>query len=258
MSRWSIPVSSAGRLPLALGMLAAWSLGTAHAADSAATDKLRVQLTAKHAVTISAELAANIAAIPVQEGSAFRQGQPLVQFECSAYRAQLRKAEASQEAARQTLKTNQRLAELNSASKLDVELAQARVKEAEAEVAFVQTTVSKCVIAAPFSGRVAARKAAAFQYVSPGTPLLDILDTSQLELKMIVPSKWLTWIKPGASLQVTVDELGRSFPATIVRLGAQIDPVSQTVLAIGLVKGNDPALLPGMSGWATFDKPGGK
>ena len=90
------------------------------------------------------------------------------------------------------------------------------------------------------------------QYVSPGTPLLDILETGQLEVQMIVPSRWLAWLKPGAPFTVEVEELGRRFPAKVRRLGAQIDPVSQTVPVVGVIDSAHPELLPGMSGWAVY------
>jgi multidrug efflux pump subunit AcrA (membrane-fusion protein) len=112
--------------------------------------------------------------------------------------------------------------------------------------------VGRCSIAAPFAGRVAKRHVAAHQYVTPGVPLLDILETGQLELQMIVPSKWLAWLKPGAAFTVQVEELGKSFPAKVQRLGAQIDPVSQTVAVFGVMDGSHAGLLPGMSGWAVF------
>ena len=99
---------------------------------------------------------------------------------------------------------------------------------------------------------MAKRSAAVHQYVNPGNPILDIVDSDSLELRMLVPSKWLATLKPGSRFTVAVDELGASFPARIERLGAQIDPVSQTILAIGVIDGKAANLLPGMSGWASF------
>ncbi len=98
---------------------------------------------------------------------------------------------------------------------MEVTQSEAKVKESAAEVAYAQATLSKCSISAPFSGRIAKRQAAAHQYVSPGTPLLDILDTSQFELQMIVPSKWMIWIKPGVRFMVHVEELGKNYPNTL-------------------------------------------
>ncbi|BAK77464.1 RND efflux system, membrane fusion protein [Pseudogulbenkiania sp. NH8B] len=224
----------------------------AAAVTNASDGRIRVQLMARNAVTLSGEVAARIAALPVSEGGSFKRGQTLVEFDCSSYRAQLNKAQASLEAANQLAKVNNQLAKLNSIGVMEVTQAEGKAKEAAADTRYMQTVVGKCVISAPFNGRVARRVAAVHQYVSPGNPVLDIVDSGPLELRMLVPSKWLSTLKPGNRFTVAVDELGTSFPAKIERLGAQIDPVSQSILAVGVIDSNAGNLLPGMSGWASF------
>lgn len=217
-------------------------------------ERVRAQLVARNEVVLSSELAAKIDSLPLREGDAFRAGQLLVGFDCTLFKAQLNKAQSTADAAHQTLQVNQRLAELNSIGRLEVELADARSKESSAEVAYMQATVSKCAISAPFAGRVVKRLAASFQFVTPGTPLLAIQDAEELEVRMIVPSQWLATLKAGKRFSVQVDELGKSFTARVVRIGARIDPVSQSVDIVGAIEGKPATLLPGMSGWALFNK----
>lgn len=214
--------------------------------------RIRTQLSSRNAVTLSSELSARISSLPLREGDAFRAGQALVSFDCSLVQSQLRKAEAGVEAAQALVQSNQRLAELNSIGQFEVAQGQAKLKEMQAEASAARTLMTRCTISAPFSGRIAKRHVAAHHYVQPGTPLLDVLETGQLELQMIVPSRWLAWLKPGVAFTVEVEELGKTYPAKVQRLGAQIDPVSQTVPVIGVINGSHPALLPGMSGWAVF------
>jgi RND family efflux transporter MFP subunit len=227
-------------------------------AASSTQDKdghLRVQVSARQQTTLSAELAAKIAFLPYREGDAFHIGQALVSFDCSIFRAQLNKAQAQAEAARQTLKVNRRLAQLNSISTLEVDQAEAKVKETEAEAGAMRATVSHCTLAAPFSGRVAKLHVENYQYVPQGKPLLDIVDTSRLEVKLIVPSRWLAWLAKGTRFAIHVDDLNRDYQAKVIRLGARIDPVSQSVGLIGEIEGSPAELLPGMSGWASFKPP---
>lgn len=221
-------------------------------APGASDNRIRTQFAPRNEVVISSELAAKISSLPLREGDAFRAGQTLVAFDCSLFQAQLGKARATLETARQTLVVQTRLAELNSTGALELQQAQGRVNEGTAEVAYSQATVSRCTIRAPFNGRVAKRQAANYQYVTPGTPLLGLIDTSELELQLIVPSQWLSRLKVGSKFQVQVDELGTQVSARIARLGARIDPVSQTIGVTGVVDGNAAGLLPGMGGWATF------
>ncbi len=230
----------------------------ASGSTSGATDKdgrMRVQISAQQQTTLSAELAAKIASLPFKEGDSFKAGQTLVAFDCSLFRAQLNKAQAQTDAARQILRVNKRLAELNSISNLEVEQAEAKVKETEAEVGAMRVTVSKCSLGAPFSGRVAKVLAENHQYVPQGKPLLDIMDTSRLEVKLIVPSRWLAWLAKGTRFSVHVDDLNKDYVARVTRTGARIDPVSQSVSLAGEIESSPAELLPGMSGWAAFKPP---
>ena len=96
---------------------------------TAADGRIRVQLMSRHAVTLSSEIPAKISAMPVVEGGGFRRGQPLVEFDCSSYRAQLRKAQASLEAASQLLKVNNQLAKYNSVGTLELTQAQGKANK---------------------------------------------------------------------------------------------------------------------------------
>jgi len=214
--------------------------------------RIRVQFVPYQQSVLASELSAKIISLPFREGDAFRAGQALVGFDCDFFRAQLNKAEASSEAAVQTLKVDRRLAQLNSIGTLDVDVAAAKLREAQAEVGAMQVTVSKCTLAAPFSGRIAKLDAQPYEYVAPGKPLLEILATNRLELQMIVPSKWLAWLRIGGPFSVRVDELDRDYTGRIVRLGARIDPLSRTISLAGEIEGHHPELLAGMSGAAMF------
>ena len=237
---------------VALAAAPAWAApATPGPMSTDAEGRIRVQFTARQQTVLSAEVAARIASLPFREGDAFKAGQSLATFDCALYRAQLNKAEASAEGARQTLKVNRRLAELNSMGTLEVEQAAARQKEAEAEAAAMRVTVSKCSLPAPFAGRVARLSAEAHQFVQPGKPILEVIDNHKLEIQMIAPSKWLAWLKKGGHFSVKVDELDKNYPSHVIRLGARIDPVSQSISVVGEVDGEHAELLPGMSGWAT-------
>jgi RND family efflux transporter MFP subunit len=226
---------------------------SAHAPDDG---RIRIQLVARDQVDLSSEISAKIATMPFRDGDAFRAGQTLVSLDCSLYAAQLHKAQAEADAAAQLKQVNDQLSKLHSIGQIDVDEASAKAKASAAEVAYMQATVRKCSIAAPFDGRVVKRSAAAQQFAEPGKTLLTIVDTGHLELKMIVPSKWLAWLKPGNALTVNVDEVGKTYPATVARIGARVDPVTQTVDVTAALSGHAPDLLPGMSGWASFASAG--
>lgn len=210
--------------------------------------EIRAQLAPRRYTTLAAEIGAKINRLPVSEGGVFRQGQLLVQFDCALQHAQLAKAEAAVLAADTNWKGNQKLAQLNSVGQVELDMSRAEALKAQAELSANRTLLGKCQISAPFAGRVAEQKVREQQYVQPGQPLLEILDDSTLELDIIVPSRWLSWLHPGSTFQVSIDETGKTYPARVQRVGARVDPVSQSVKLSAVIDGRFSELVAGMSG----------
>lgn len=227
----------------------------ASAAPAAGAGEVRALLAPVSEAVLASDLAARIESIPFSNGERFRKGDALVSFDCAAYRAALAEARAVQQGTQHSVENARQLANLKSAGRLEVNLAEAEAEKARARVEAARVPVERCVIKAPFNGRVVERRAQPYESVSPGQPLLAVLDDSQLEIRMVIPSAWLRWIKAGAPFSLLVDETGRAYPAKVARLGAKVDAVSQSVGVVGLLDGKADGIMAGMSGSATFAVP---
>jgi RND family efflux transporter MFP subunit len=254
---WALNASAAAPAPLVPQAAQGIAKPAPAKAASAGLDsrEIRAQLAPHRFTTIAAEIGARIARLPLAEGARFKAGQPLVGFDCSLQQAQLNKARASLTGAEQTWQANRRLAELNSIGKVELNVSEAQVAEHRAELAVMSTLVSKCAISAPFAGRVAESKVREQQFVQPGQPIMEIIDDSVLELEFLVPSKWLGWLKPGYRFTIGIDETGKTYPAKLQRIGARVDPVSQSVKLVAAIDGRFPELLTGMSGRVQITPP---
>ncbi len=115
--------------------------------------------------------------------------------------------------------------------------------------------VSRCAIHAPYAGRVISNETHVFETVSAGQELLQILDDQHLEIELIVPSRWLTWLERGAGLGFRIDETGRQYEAVVSQVGASADPVSQTVSVLAVFRSGADDVVAGMSGAAEFAVP---
>lgn len=219
--------------------------------------EIRAQLAPQRYTTLAAEIGARINRLSAKEGTSFKAGQPLIGFDCSLQAAQQQRARAALTGAERTLSANQRLAELGSIGKVELDLSQAEVGKARAEISSTGAMLGKCQINAPFSGRVADLRVREGQYVQPGQALMEILDDSVLELEFLVPSKWLAWLSVGYGFQVKIDETGKTYPAKVLRIGARVDPVSQSIKLVAAIDGRFPDLLSGMSGRINLAPPAG-
>ncbi len=216
---------------------------------------IRVQILPLTETTLSSEIAARIEKIQVDIGDRFNSGKTLIIFDCEMYKVQREKAQAELEEAVKILEVNRRLEKLNSVSELEMAVSLSRMQRAKAELSLRESQVKKCAIYAPFTGRIVKRNANPFQYVSPGEPLLEIIDDLNLTAQLLIPSKWLKWVKKSLSFTVHIDETGKNYTAIVTAIGARVDPVSQTLEIRASIKGNHPELLAGMSGTANFKVP---
>lgn len=216
---------------------------------------VRAMLAPVNEAVLAGELAARIESLPFQNGERFKKGDTLVSFDCAAYRAALAEARASLKGAEQSVANVRELARLKSAGQLELQLAESEVEKQRARLDSAKVPVERCVIRAPFPGRVAERRAQPHESVPPGQPLLAILDDSQIEVRMVAPSGWLKWLKPGVTFGLKVDETGLTYNGKVTRLGARIDAVSQSVAVVGLLDKHSEGVIAGMSGSATFTPP---
>lgn len=217
--------------------------------------EIRAQVTARTTTVLASGMAGRILDVAVQDGETFRKGEALVRFDCAVQESQLARAGASLDKARRLLEVNEKLRQLGSISVKEISVGQAEVAEATAEVGVMKALVSRCTVAAPFSGRVAGVAVRRYQFIGEGQPMLDILDDKELELEAIVPSRWLSWLKVGTRFQVVVDENGRTYEGEVRRLSGRVDPVSQSIKLYAGIRNPDDRLLAGMSGRAIITPP---
>jgi len=216
---------------------------------------IRALLVAPVETVLSSQMEGRIVSIPVKDGDVARQGDLLLQFDCKENEAELRKARAQLSEARYTWKANQELKKEKAVREFDVQLSSARLEEARANYEIRKSKSDMCNITAPFDGRVVKVLVKPYQSVSSGTPLVEYLDNTKLEIQLYAPSRWLTWIRPGHEFEIRVDETGNRYPAVVTGIGARVDPVSQTVEIKAEITGEHSDLLAGMSGSALLEEP---
>jgi RND family efflux transporter MFP subunit len=222
---------------------------------AAAPLQIRAKLSPVRYAVISAEVGAKVEKLPFAEGARFRAGEALVVFESAAYRAQADKARAQADSAERIVTAYRRLAEQGSVGQLELLSAEARAAEAKADKELTQVMLSKCTVSVPFAGRVGELRVREQQYVQSGQPLIEVIDDSTLELEFIATSASLAWLRIGQKFSVKIDETGKSYEAVLTRIGAKVDPVSQTIKLAASIQSGNAELLAGMSGTIDLKAP---
>jgi membrane fusion protein (multidrug efflux system) len=164
----------------------------------------------------------------------------------------LQAAVAATDAYRKTYETNSELDAYKAIGSNEVAVSKANLGKARAETEAIRAELNDCAVHAPFAGVVTEEIAHAKEVAASGQPLLKIQSGGQLEIELIVPSKWLRWLKPGEKFRFRIDETGQVAQGTVTKYGATVDAVSKTLRVTGRIDEAAGLVLPGMSGSATF------
>lgn len=211
--------------------------------------------------TIKAKVGGELLEVRVREGEAVAKGAVLAridtrnqQAQVASQRAGLEKAKADLALARLNLDNNQRLLEKKfiaqnvlDTSRTSYEAAVAGVKLAEAQLKLAEIGLEDSTVRAPFAGSIARRLAEPGEKVSSDSPLLGLVDLTQLELQASAPASEIPSVQPGQKAQVRVDGYGdRRFEATVQRINPATEQGSRSILVYLAIDNREGLLRGGM------------
>ncbi len=188
---------------------------------------------------VSAELSARIDRIPVEPGQRIAKGTVVAQLDCADTKIAAQRAEAAlassqarQQLARQQYGRSTELAAQNfiSSDALDTKKTELAVVAAEvrldaAALAAARREVGKCTLRSPYPAIVEARLAQVGELASPGTPIVQLWDTSRLQLTAQLQAADAELL--GEAKPVFVSQ-GREYAVKLLRVSPAINPASRT------------------------------
>jgi RND family efflux transporter MFP subunit len=188
---------------------------------------------------LSAQINARIDSIQVEPGQRIAKGAVIARLDCRDYQiaaeraqAALESAQARHKLAQMQLQRSTELAAQNfisgdalDAKKTEVDVIAAEVKLNLAQRATARRDVEKCTLRSPFPAIVDARLAQVGELASPGTPLVQLWDSSKLQLSVQVPQA-LSGSLTAAKSPVFVSQ-GREYPVKLLRISPALNPASR-------------------------------
>jgi RND family efflux transporter MFP subunit len=211
--------------------------------------------------TLASRVTGQIERVRVQVGDRVRKGAPLVDMDDAIAQASAANARAALKVAEANLAATER--ELTRAKQLHAEqgisevgmdraqtareMAAAQADQARAGARIAEQNLSDTVIRAPFDGTITAKHKSAGDTVTsmPITPILGIVDTDHLEVKLSVPEAIEGFARPGAIVSGQSTLGGQKFEAKVRVKGAVIDPQTRSVEVLADVVKSEGTLRPG-------------
>jgi membrane fusion protein (multidrug efflux system) len=205
------------------------------------------QVEAVQSIDLRPEVQGRIVDIVVNEGQWVDKGAPLFKVDDAELKAQVARAEAERDLARQALERTKQLIAQNASSAKDMEEAEAKARGAQAAFDLLQVQLDRTMVRAPFAGLVGRRLVSLGEYVNSQSKLVSLQTVSPQYAVFDVPERYAERLKRGQLVSFQVAALpGRNFSGEVVFIDPVVALPGRTILIKALVPNPRRALAAGM------------
>ena len=225
--------------------------------ELAATDVVRAQvkelsvglpisgsLKAANSAFIKARAAGELQGLTVREGDSVKAGQVIARIDVTEYAARQQQAQDQADAAKAQIAIAQRQFDNNKAlieqgfiskTALDTSLAtlnsaQATHRAALSNVDIAKKTMLDTVLRSPISGTVSQRLAQPGERVGIDTRVVEVIDTSRMELEANISAADALSVKVGQTAMLTIEGSAAPVSSQVVRINPNAQSGSRNVL----------------------------
>ena len=211
--------------------------------------------------TVKAKVSGDVRQITVREGESVRAGQLLARIDTADLEAKLLERAGALESAKaqlamagKTQTTNQALLKQNfisqnayDNSESSFSVSQGSVKSAEAQMQLARNALRDATATSPLAGVVAKRHVQPGEKVAFDSPLVTVVDLTDLELQAAVPAVDVPELALGKAVELSIDGFGeRRFTGRIERINPSTEPGTRAILVYVGIPNHDGALRGGM------------
>ncbi len=205
------------------------------------------QIEAMQSVELRPDIEGRIAEILVREGAMVARGAPLFKVDDAELRAEVARAEADRDLARQSLARTRELLGQKASSQSELERAEATSRSTEAELALLKVRLDRTVVRAPFAGVAGERHVSLGDYVTTSTPLLTVQTVSPQRASFQVPERYADQLKVGQQVTFRVAALvGREFTGRVDFVNPLVQLPGRTITVKAMVANPRRELQAGM------------
>jgi len=165
-------------------------------------------------VTVSAEVAGRIERILSREGSKVVAGALLIELNADLIRPQVEMAQAQHERSQIEYKRMAELVDMEATSRSDLDNATVSLAASKAQLAEVQARLERARIFAPIAGVLNDLPVEQGEYVQPGTPVAELVETNPVKVVVDVPERDVAFFEVGRPAEVFAEVRGEEISRT--------------------------------------------
>ncbi|MEO8513936.1 MAG: efflux RND transporter periplasmic adaptor subunit [Ignavibacteria bacterium] len=197
---------------------------------------------------VSSEEGGLITYLTKDKGSYVSKGEVVARIKKDVELASLEQTEAQVELARMNYEKQKQLYEDNATTEIQYLTAKWQYEAAVRGADILKTRLKTGFVRSPISGVVDDKFMSRGEMSAPGSPIFSIMDISTVKVSAGVPEMYITKIKHGQSVTVTIDVLpGVMFEGKISYIAPALAGTSRTFEIEIQINNRDKTLKPGMN-----------
>ena len=205
------------------------------------------QIEALQSIELRPDIEGRIAEILIREGSPVQKGAALFKVDDAELTAQVARAEADRDLARQSLARTRDLLGQKASSQAELERAEATARSNDAQLALLKVRLDRTTVRAPFAGVAGQRFVSLGDYVTTDTRLLALQTVSPQRASFQVPERYADQLKPGQVVTFRVAALpGKEFTGRVDFVDPVVQLPGRTILVKAVVPNPRRELQAGM------------
>ncbi len=175
------------------------------------------------------------------------QGAPLIKIDDAELKAQVERARADHDLARQALDRTRQLLTEKAAATADLERAEAAARSSQASLDLLQLRLDRTIVRAPFAGVVGQRRISLGDYVTTSTQLLTLQTIAPARATFSVPERYAADLKSGRTGGIPGrSPAGARFDARVDFVDPVITLPGRTITVKAITANSAHSLRPGM------------
>ncbi len=179
-------------------------------------------------ILVSAKTPGVVTQVFAKEGQGVSKGQVLAQIDNSIILRTIESMQSQMELANQVFQRQKNLWDQKIGTEVQFLQAKSNKEGLERQIAGLQEQNEMTRIKSPISGTIDEVAAKNGESISPGMPAFRVINTSKLKITAHISESFVTTIKKGDKVRVTVDELGKDIDAKVTFVGKNIELLSRT------------------------------
>jgi len=196
-------------------------------------------------VSLKTEASGKITKLPLKEGDKVEKGATLMQINNAELQARLKQAKNRKKLLNQQVQRKKQLLAKSGISQESYDETKTELESLKAEIELIKAQIRKTEITAPFAGILGLKHVSLGSYVSPATPVVNLVQKQPVKIEFAIPGKYAKNIRKGEQIRFTTDGIDSMMRATIYAVEPAINIATRTLSVRALYPNKKQQLVPG-------------